>query len=193
MSQKDLEKEKLEEEYARFKELSKSVFELSDLRKANAEITSELFLARKLVNSLKEQMKTGQAKHQEEIYKFTDRLRIETETVIALREEVENTQKTANDLQSTIKQLRNSNSRLIEANLDLDSKMKAYETVMNSEYQKLLKVLCMELDICKNRLNTLVTNCIAIYEERDFDTSSLVWDAGISTGEFNSIQFLNFQ
>ena len=44
----------------------------------------------KLVNSLKEQMKTGQAKHQEEIYKFTDRLRIESETVIELREEVEN-------------------------------------------------------------------------------------------------------
>jgi hypothetical protein len=184
LRKKDLEKENLQKEYDHFRELSKSVDELIDLRKENSKVNAELECARKLMNAHRDQVNSIQAKNQDEVNKLKEQIRLENELTIALREESENKDVIINELKSSVKSTSNQNQSLMNQILCLNSKISVFETVVNPDYQKLLKILCKELDTCKNKLNTLVYNCVCIYEGKEFNAASLIYDVGTSSGRF---------
>lgn len=105
LKQKDLEKEKLENEYDKFRELNKSVDQLVDLRKDHAKVNAELDAARKLLNAHNDQLNVLNTKHQDELNKLREQIRLENELTIALRDEVESKEKVINDLTANLKEV----------------------------------------------------------------------------------------
>ncbi len=177
LKEKDQDRETLQNEYDNFRNISKDVVELGDLRKENAKLKADNDSGRKLIMAHREQIASIQAKHQEEIYTLKEKLRIESDSSIGFRQEIENKEKIISELIIKNKEFSNYNQILVDTNLDNLAKIKSFETVMNREYQNLLKQLCVELDFSKNKFNNLVENCIKLEKGENFDISSLVYDS----------------
>ena len=97
-----------------------------------------------------------------------------------MKQEIENKEIVNSDLRVKNREISDYNNILIESNLDNLDKIKSYETVMNEEYQFLLRDLCVQIDFSKIKLEILVTNCIKIRKGEDVDPVSLVYDIGSS-------------
>lgn len=177
LKEKDQDREKLQNEYDIFRNKSKDVVELVDLRKENAKLKADNDSGRKLIMAHREQIVSIQTKHQEEICSLQEKLRIESDSSIGFRQEIENKERMISELIIKNKEFSDYNQILVDTNLDNLAKIKSFETVMNREYQNLLKQLCVDLDFSKNKLNNLVENCIKLEKGEDFDISSLVYDS----------------
>jgi hypothetical protein len=192
LKEKDVDREKLQNEYDIFRNKSKDVVELGDLRKENAKLKADNDSGRKLIIAHREQIVSIQAKHQEEIYTLQEKLRIESDSSIGFRQEIENKEKMISELIIKNKEFSDYNQILVDTNLDNLAKIKSFETVMNREYQNLLKQLCVDLDFSKNKLNNLVENCIKLEKGEDFDISSLVYDSGTYSNSIRKKMFFFF-
>jgi hypothetical protein len=98
LKEKDQDRETLQNEYDNFRNISKDVVELGDLRKENAKLKADNDSGRKLIMAHREQITSIQAKHQEEIYTLKEKLRIESDSSVALRQEIENKEKIISEL-----------------------------------------------------------------------------------------------
>ena len=98
LKEKDQDRETLQNEYDNFRNISKDVVELGDLRKENAKLKADNDSGRKLIMAHREQIASIQAKHQEEIYTLKEKLRIESDSSVALRQEIENKEKIISEL-----------------------------------------------------------------------------------------------
>jgi len=175
IKKKDIDKDKLQMEYDNYKALSYSVNELVELREENAKNRAEIETARKLLVAHKDQMNQVQKKHSEETAKLREQVRLETEGNIALRQECTDKERKFEELKAELKSTNSYNQMLVTNNMDLGEKIKSYESIMDKDYQKLLRSMCKEIDVCTVRLERLIENCVKIADGDDnIDLESLI-------------------
>ena len=63
---------------------------------------------------------------------------------------------------------------LLDSNTVMSEKLKSYESIMNSELEKLLHNMFKELNICTSDLNDLVKNCLDLHNGLPVDVTSLL-------------------
>ena len=125
---------------------------LKNIREDNDKLVSESEKAKKMLSGHQKQMDTLKAKHLNQILELNKKLRIESDASIGMKQEIENKEIVNSDLRVKNREISDYNNILIESNLDNLDKIKSYETVMNEEYQFLLRDLCVQIDFSKIKL-----------------------------------------
>lgn len=175
VKKKDADREKIQMEYDNYKALSYSVNELVELREENARNRAEIETAKKLLGAHNEKTSKMELNYEKEMARLREQVRLETEGNIALRQECDDKERKFDELKCELKSANNYNQLLLTHNADLEDKLKSYEAIMDKDYQKLLRSMCKEIDVCTDRLNSLINNCTKILEgDENIDLASLI-------------------
>lgn len=129
------------------------------------------------MSSLQDKLKNQEVRHQEVVEEFEDKLRLEVDLSQSLRSDLENKDSLLKDMETSIKDCLRQNQGLMNENLSLKDKIKAFETVLSADSLKLLKLMFKELNNSTFDLDLLVTNCVDIYHGKSIDICSLLGTA----------------
>jgi chromosome segregation ATPase len=170
----NMETERIRIQFETYREETKEVGDLLDVREEKSRIVAENEVNKKCIIALHENQKNLTTKYESQLNEYKDKLKYELDTIKTFEKKLENKETEISKLENSVKKVANENQILMEENLNLKDNLNTLDTAMSAETLKFLYKLFEELNGCTLELNNLVKNCIDLHKGKQVEIDSLL-------------------